>query len=324
MAAAAVATPTPSVFTPEQFLQDYKKTADTIGATYSEDVVQGTLKNFPGCYNDGTVIWRSTSRPNDKLNYRFYLKSRVDTVDLAIKAGYIAADHPMGRLATSWSNLFDGDTVQWCDLDPEEGIAKTWIFMKGQRSIDAILDASEIPEVVRVHRPTFHKLGLALVHFAAVDYHGGTFNIYFTVPGPITRAQAAAYTALAQCKPPTEEEFADLEKFLPSQRFVFAVTINYDTGKIKRVAFYALNIPQGPLPATANDRLRQFFDEAPSYDRQQTRNVAWSYGIGDSKYMKGEASYTGNLQDWVQNVRGPVTDKLATLLDQARANMSIE
>ncbi|EEQ32241.1 NovQ [Microsporum canis CBS 113480] len=276
-----------TTFDSARFLDDYKKTADALGAPYNESIVARTLNSFGNCFNEGTVIWRSTSRPNDKLNYRFYLRDRVDTVALAIKAGYIEESHPMARLVTCWSNLFDGETVQWCDLDPEEGVAKTWIFMKTQRSIDNILDAAEVSDCVRAHRATFHSLGLKLVHFAAVDYHGGTLNIYFTVPGPISEAQAAAYTNLSGCKPPTPDEFADLRKYLPTQRFVFAATIDYTTGKIKRVAFYALNVPGSELPETMNDRLRKFFADAPSYDKQQTKNIAWSYGNGDSKYMKG-------------------------------------
>lgn len=320
---AAVDTPAPSVFTPEKFLEDFKRTADALDSPYSESVLEGTLKNFDECLREGTVTWRGTSRANDVLNYRFYIKSQLDTVDLAVKAGYIKADDPMARLATSWSKMYNGNTVQWVDLDPKDGVAKTWILMKGQRPIDDILDADEVPESVRAHRSTFHNLGLKLVHFTAVDYHGGTLNIYFTAPGSITKPQAAAYAALAQCKPPTDEEFEDFEKFIPPQRFAFAVTMKYKTGEITRVSFYALNIPEGPLPATANDRLRKFFAEAPSYDEKRTRTFGWSYGVGDKKYMKGESSYTGNLQTWVQNVRGPVSEELARLLDDARSSMKL-
>ncbi|KAI0388596.1 hypothetical protein F5Y17DRAFT_463567 [Xylariaceae sp. FL0594] len=53
-----------------------------------------------------------------------------------------------------------------------------------------------------------------------------------------------------------------------------------------------------------------FFENAPSYESTQTRNVAWSYGNGNAKYMKGEASYTGELANWVKNVRGPVNEKM--------------
>lgn len=48
---------------------------------------------------------------------------------------------------------------------------------------------------------------------------------------------------------------------------LFTVIFDYKTGKIKRVAFYALNILGGELLAIANDGLRKFFAEAPSYDK---------------------------------------------------------
>ncbi len=53
---------------------------------YSYSTVQGTLSSFAGCFEEGTVIWRPTSRPNDKLSYRFYLRRRLDTVALAVEA----------------------------------------------------------------------------------------------------------------------------------------------------------------------------------------------------------------------------------------------
>ncbi|KAJ3580148.1 hypothetical protein NPX13_g412 [Xylaria arbuscula] len=312
----------PSVFASGRFITDYKKTADLLGAPYSEDTVQATLTNFPGLFEQGSVSWRATSRANDQLNYRFYIPSNVDTISLAAKAGYIDATQPMARLAKSWSNMFNGEPAEWCDFDSERGLAKTWILLKGLRSVDDLLAAEEVPESTRAHLDTFHKLGLKYCHFVAVDHHSETLNLYFTVPGPITEAQAAAYTSLAGADPPTAEEFADMRKYVPEHRFAFAVTIQSTTGKIKRVSIYALNIPEGPLPATANDRLRQFFAEAPCYDKVQTRTVGWSYGNGNSKYMKGEASYTGELQNFVKNARLPPNDAMAKLLAEARASMS--
>ncbi|KAI0814245.1 prenyltransferase-like protein [Xylaria sp. FL0064] len=319
---ATVATQSPSVFASGQFVTDYKKTADLLGAPYSEDILQATLTNFPGLFEQGSVSWRATSRENDQLNYRFYIPSNVDTISLAAKAGYIDPNQPMARLAKSWSNLFNGEPAEWCDFDSESGLAKTWILLKGLRSVDDLLDADAVPESTRAHRETFHKLGLKYCHFVAVDHHSGSLNLYFTVPGPITEAQAAAYTALAGASPPTVEEFADMRKYVPEHRFAFAVTIQGDTGKIKRVSIYALNIPEGPLPATCNDRLHRFFAEAPCYDKQQTRTIGWSYGNGNSKYMKGEASYTGELQNFVKNSRAVPNETMAKLLEEARASMS--
>ena len=82
--------------------------------------------------------------------------------------------------------------------------------------------------------------------------------------------------------------------------------MEYKTGGITRMAFYALNLPPQKLP-TVNDRVLKFFSEAPSYDKQQTRNVAWSYGLGGSKYMKAESSYVGELATLLRDVGSPLS-----------------
>lgn len=295
-----------SKFDPVRFLTDFKKTADAIGSAYSESSILKALETFKVCFRDGAVIWRTTNRDGDPVNYRFYLRRRLDTIEIATRAGYLEPDNQMARLITSWSALYKGDTEQWCDFHPETGLAKTWVNLKGRRPVDDILNAPEVPDSVRAHGPKFHSLGLELVRFLAVDYEGSTMNLYFTAPGPVSETQATQYTALAQCKPPTKEEFQDMRSFLNPQGFAFAVTMEYKTGAIKRVAFYALSLPQNRLP-TVNDRVTTFFTAAPSYDKQQTKNVAWSYGVGDKKYMKAESSYVGELATVLKDVGSPLT-----------------
>lgn len=92
-----------SNFDPVRFLTDFKKTSDAIGASYSEPSILGKLETFKGYFEDITVIWRTTNRDDDPLNYRFYLQQRLDTVEIATKAGYIEPDDQMGRLITSWT-----------------------------------------------------------------------------------------------------------------------------------------------------------------------------------------------------------------------------
>ncbi|PYH97268.1 hypothetical protein BO71DRAFT_468204 [Aspergillus ellipticus CBS 707.79] len=282
----------PSAFDQPQFLNDFKKTADAIGAPYSETAILDTLKTFETCFKEGAVIWRTTNRPRDPVNYRFYLRRRLDTVHIATQAGYLDPNDPMGQL--------------WCDFHPETGLVKTWVNLKGRRPVDDILNAAVVPESVRAHAPTFHRLGLRLVRFLAVDYDGNSMNLYFTAPGPISETQAAQYTKLAQCDPPTAQEYQDMQTFLNPQGFAFAVTMEYTTGTIKRVAFYALNLPANQLPVV-NDRVLDFFAAAPSYDKHRTKNVAWSFGVGNKKYMKAESSYVGELATVLKDVGSPLS-----------------
>ena len=290
----------PTSFSPSKFLEDFKKLADGLGAPYSEPAILAVLKVFEGCFEEGVVIWRTTNRPGDVLNYRFYLRRRLDTISIATEAGILEPENAMARLVTSWSSLYNGGSEQWCDFDPHTGLTKTWVNLKEFRSVDDILSAPGVPISVRAHGPTFHSLNLNIVRFVAVDYHGSTMNIYFSAPGPVSETQIAQYTNLAGCSPPTDQEFEDMRKFLNPHGFSFAVTMEYETGRITRVAFYALMLPPGSLPI-ADDRVLSFFSEAPSYDQQRTRNVAWSYGRGGSKYMKAEASYVG---EWANLLRG--------------------
>ena len=295
---------TPASFSSSKFLDDFKRTADAIGAPYSEPAILAVLKVFGECLNEGAVIWRTTNRPRDVLNYRFYLRRRVDTIRIATEAGILESDNPMAQLVTAWSSLYNGATEQWCDFDPRTGLVKTWVNLKGRRPVDDVLNVPEVPSSVRAHASKFHGLGLKLVRFLAVDYHSSTMNLYFTAPGPISKLQAAQYTDLAGASPPTDQEFEDMSTFLNPQGYAFAVTMEYKTGKITRVAFYALILPPGKLP-NVNDRVLKFFSEAPSYDQQRTRNVAWSYGSGGSKYMKVESSYVGELGTLLKDVGSP-------------------
>lgn len=289
----------PTSFSSERFLKDFKRTSDALGAPYSESAVLTTLKVFKECFDESVVILRTTNRPGDPLNYRFYLRRRLDTISIATKAGLIASDNPISPLLTSWSSLNNGETWQWCDFDPEIGLGKTWVNLKGRQPIDEILNAPEVPHSVRAHGPTFHSLGLENVIFVAGDYHSRTINLYFAAPGPVSKTQAARYASLTECSPPTDQEFDDMREFLNPKSYTFAVTMEYETGRITRVAFYAVRLTPGKSP-TMGDRIDKFFSETPSYDPEPTRLVAWSYGRGDSKYMKAETSYAG---DWAALLR---------------------
>ena len=282
----------PASFSPEKFLNDFKRASDAIGAPYSEPVILTTLNVFKECFDEAVVILRTTNRPRDPLNYRIFLRRRLDTISIATEAGLIEPNNPIARLLTSWSSLNNGETWQWCDFDPETGLGKTWVNLKGRQPIDDILNAREVPLSVRAHGPTFHSLGLESVIFVAGDYHGSTINLYFAAPGPVSKTQAAQYASLAECSPPTDEEFEDMRNFLNPKSFTFAVTMDYKTGRITRVAFYAVRLPPHVSP-TVGDRILKFFSETPSYDQEQTRFIAWSYGRGDSKYLKAESSYSG-------------------------------
>ncbi len=82
-----------AAFSRSKFLEDVKKLADTLGAPYSEPAVLTVLKAFEECFKEATVIWRTTDRPGDTLNYRASLQRKLDTIRMAAEGGFLKPDH---------------------------------------------------------------------------------------------------------------------------------------------------------------------------------------------------------------------------------------
>lgn len=293
-------------FSPERFIRDVKRTCAAIDAPFSEATTRAVIEAYSRSFHEGAVLWRATSRQGDALNFRFYGRSPIDTVRIAIEAGLLEPDNALASLVTTWSSLYDGAPEQSCDFDAQKGLTKAWVYMHGFRPVDDILGARGVPESISRHGPTFHNLGLESVRHVAVDYHSDTINLYFSVPGLVTEEQAAEFVKLAGCLPPSLKECDEMRAFLRPAGYTLSVTMAVSTGAIKRVAFYALKIPLGTFPEVG-ERLKIFFEQAPSYDREEMNGVAWSYGTGGKKYIKAERSYCGRLVPLLRGWSSPLT-----------------
>ncbi|KAI5455845.1 prenyltransferase-like protein [Mariannaea sp. PMI_226] len=283
-----------SSFSPDRLLADIKHVCQVVGASYSEEMTKRIIEVYATSFHRAAVLWRVTDRPGDAVNYRFYERERTDTIQLAIDAKLLDSQNPMIPIFQSWSRLFEGAPIQLCDFDAEKGIVKAWLYLSGYRQLDDILDAPGVPDTIRHHRKTFHSLNLTILRYVAVDYHAHTINLYFRAPGPLSFEAAANYVALAGSPPPLWEDYKEMVSFLNPDGFAFGVTIDCNTGFIGRVAIYAIKLPTGKSPVLGQ-RLAQFFQEAPSYDKEDFNAVAWSYGKSGKSYMKAERSYSGEL-----------------------------
>lgn len=109
----------------------------------------------------------------------------MDCIGIAVAAGFLTADNPLGLMITSLSSLYDGKPEQSCYFDAQMGLTKTWIYLGGKRPLDDILLASHVPKSICGLGPNFQELGLNMVCHVSVDYHFNTVNIYFHLLGPI-------------------------------------------------------------------------------------------------------------------------------------------
>jgi len=280
-------------FSPSRFLDDVRSTAAALDAPFDEEITRRTLAAYADDFADSAVVWKTTGRPGDDLSYRFYSRSRSDTLATAVRAGLLPADTPLAPLIRFWSGLYDGAAEQSCDFTARTGLDKTWIWLGGTRPAAEVLDTGSVPDALRRNMPAFARRGLAWVRFLAVDHRHHSVNIYFRVQGPLTDAQCADLVDLVGVSAPGAEVIAQIREFVPKD-FGVSVTVPLDGSGVRRVCFYALNLPQGSGP-TVPDRIAAFFAAAPSYDADTCHVIGWSFGPGNGTYVKAERSCLGGM-----------------------------
>ncbi|WP_049572089.1 aromatic prenyltransferase [Streptomyces sp. SBT349] len=276
-----------------RFLDDIRSTAAALGAPFDEDVTRDALSAFADEFGTGAVVWKTTSRPGDDLSYRFYSRSRTDTVATAMRAGLLPRATPLAPLIAHWSGLFGGAAEQSCDFTAGSGLDKTWVWLGGTRPASDVLDAGPVPDALRRNVPACERRGLAYIRFLAVDHRRSTVNVYFRVRGPLTHAQAADLVGLVRVPPPPRELVAEIGAFVPGD-FGVSVTFSLRDGRAERVCFYALRIPRDRAPRLP-DRITAFLSAAPSYDAEDCHVVGWSFGPGNGTYVKAERSCLGGM-----------------------------
>lgn len=311
----SVTTTFPDIFTltsdfhPSVFKKDVTSLCSSLKAPYSETILDKVLTAYEPNFHRGAVLWKATSRPEDGIAFRFYERKKVDVVEPAIKANLLAPNHPMIPLIKSWANI-SPRAISSCDFDPATGLSKTWVWLGGRLSLEALLAAAHVPEPIRALEQKFKAVGLDTVRHAAVDWRTLTINIYFWVKGQINSELANDLLSLSRGGPLTRSELEEIKSFLVPEGFTFATTIKAETGDIKRVAIYALRLDAKRLPKTG-ERLSTFFTDAKSHDQRDINIVAWSFGGGDkgtADYIKGERSYSGELEDVLAGWGSPMKE----------------
>ncbi|MFD5098327.1 aromatic prenyltransferase [Streptomyces albidochromogenes] len=274
-------------------MEDIRSTAAALQAPFDEEATRKSLAAYVDDFRDSAVVWKTTGRPGDDLSYRFYKRTRTDTLATAIDAGLLPSDPPLAPLINFWSSLYDGAAEQSCDFTARTGLDKTWVWLGGTRPATDVLDAEAVPDALRRTLPAFAWAGLAHVRFLAVDHRHHSVNIYFRVQGPVTPAQCANIVSLARVAPLHPEDVVEMRGFMP-QDYGVSASVCLDTGEVARVCFYALNVPEDRLPRIP-ERIATFLTTAPSYDTEGCTVIGWSFGPGNGTYIKAERSCFGDM-----------------------------
>ncbi|KAH8800314.1 prenyltransferase-like protein [Xylogone sp. PMI_703] len=295
------------LFSEERFLEDLQNACAALEVPYSEQVTRKVLSTFQKSFERGSVLWKTTDKPNGELNYRFYERESIDQVDIARKSEFISHDNPLGNLAESWGGLYGNESHQFCDFDSNKGLVKFWIYLGGIRPLDQVLNVNGVPNVIRQHQPVFESLHLTSVRHTAVDIEKESVNLYFFTHESLTRDEINEYLQLARADPISDNLFKEVKEYFPFTGGTFSVTMDFHTGIISRVAFYASRLSPNKHP-TYNDRIKKFLEVSTSYDDEDMCIIVWSFGA-NSTYMKAEHSHSGQLVSLFRDWNSPMSSE---------------
>ncbi|KAF6790307.1 hypothetical protein CSOJ01_14615 [Colletotrichum sojae] len=284
----------PTVFSSSRFLNDIEEFCKILDVPFSAPTTRAVLGAYNSHFSNAPVGWRVTSK-DSALNYRFFSGKITDVIEVAIQAGFIERSY-LSDLAQAWSMLFNGQVQQWCDFDASKGLMKTWLFLGQTRAMEDVLDIDFVPNSIRRHLATFRAHTLTRVRTVAVDWSSGTVNIYWRVPGPLSKSQADGLLDLAGCEPLDDSEVKEIGMLSSAKdgSFAFALTISIESGEIERAAVYATKLPREQLPSI-DASLEIFLNYAPDYDPEEWITIGWGFGKGGRRYMKAEKSYCGKF-----------------------------
>jgi 4-hydroxyphenylpyruvate 3-dimethylallyltransferase len=293
---AQVAIPIATPFSTTRFLTDLQNVCKTLNVPYSEPTTVKIIKTFASSFTRGAVLFRTTDQANGPLNYRVYERESIDMVSLSINAGLLERDSHLGKLVQTWSFLYGTESHQLADFDSSRGLVKFWVFLGGIRPLAEILNVPGVPECIRRYQTMFETLNLTGVRHTAVDLEMASINLYFRTKPNLSRSNMDEYTSLAGADPMPDALYSEIATHFPKSGGTFAVTLDFDTGHISRIAFYALRLEEDNLPPSAvSGRIKTFFEVCPSYEVDKMKALAWSFGAGIKRYVKAEHSYTGDL-----------------------------
>ncbi|KAL3462005.1 prenyltransferase-like protein [Aspergillus heterothallicus] len=309
--------PATSTFSSTRFLTDLKSIAHALNTPICEQTTLKILATFASSFARGAVLLRTTNQPTGPLNYRVYERQSTDLVAQSISAGLLPPNSPLGNLTQTWATLYEPHSHQLADFDAAKGLVKFWVFLGGIRPVAEILSVPGVPECIARHvRTTFvddDVLGLTGIRHAAVDVEKNSMNLYFRTAGggSLTRDLVDRYIGLAQGAGPIPRAvFEEIAARFPEEGGTFAVTMDFATGRITRVASYALRLDEGRLgEAVLGERIARFFGASPSYDKEEMKALAWSFGGGGERYVKAEHSYCGDLVGLLTGWRTNMSDE---------------
>lgn len=269
-----------------------EESAALIDVACPREKVWPVLAAYEDALPEAIVAFRvaTDARHEGEFDCRFTMGPHIDPYLRARAHGFVTdTGHPAQSLLADIQRVCPIDSYG-VDFGIVGGFRKIWVYFPGgsSQSLATLRDLPSMPPSLAENFAFFADRGLAeKVDVVAIDYRGGTVNLYFTgFPDHLRRPSEVLAMHRAMGMPdPSEQMLAFCEK-----SFGFYATLSWDSPDIQRIAFSIKTQDPLSLPARLGPKIEHFLTHMP-YGGDDPKMVYAAMTSSGEEYYKLQTYY---------------------------------
>lgn len=280
-----------------RFIEDLRQGCEAMGAPFSENVLSEISEAYGESLYDAAIQIGAGSAPDTPIIFRVLFAIPLDTLDIALKHGWLDDENPMVQLQKSLSVQYP-NAIEEPEFTVDKGCSSLFHYLGGLRPLDEVLATPNMSEAIRATREQFVDLGLNDVVVVHNYYREKVLGFYFLAKGPLTKETLNKCAKLAGVPEPSDAVYEDIIGVLLDQPYYLTVVSDFETGKVIRIEFHLLfpvKLPDGMEIPEVGDRIGTFWD-IPSYEIEDMDILSFCFGHCPRGQIQGFRSHCGGMR----------------------------
>ncbi|KAK7741752.1 hypothetical protein SLS53_004815 [Cytospora paraplurivora] len=289
-------------FVEAQFLEDLEKASRELEAPYDEKVLKEVINAYGELMYDAAIQVRGSNHEGVPLLFRVLMATPADTIDIALRRGWLHPDQPLVGLVKAARAHFEG-TIDEPEFTVDKGCDGMFLYLGGLRDLAEVLGIPGMPDVIRAHREAFERLRLDKIVTVHFQYPQELISFYFLAQGPISKKALDEAIALSGAPPATDALYKDIVGVLLEEPYYLNVIMDYRTGRIIRVEvqlLFPVKLPPEMEIPEIGERLATFWD-MPSHEYEDMDMLTYNFGDTHLGSVFGLRSYCGGLRNLLRD-----------------------
>lgn len=140
-------------FVEHRFIEDVRQGAAALETPFSEDIIKEVIQAYGDHVDGAAVLLLAGSEAKTPLSFRLFFSTPVDTMEIALKHGWLANDDSMVQLHRSLEQQFPESIEQSSDFTVDKGCEAIFQYLgKNLGTLDKLLETPNMPDAIKANR----------------------------------------------------------------------------------------------------------------------------------------------------------------------------